>query len=320
MKIGLFLVVYQDRPLLEVLERVRDLGIEAVEIGVANYPGSAHIDQLDSERAVFDFVERLNDFGLVISALSCHGNPLHPNPAVGDAHHAGWLKTLEWAEKLGVKTVNAFSGCPGTPGGGDYPNWVTAAWPNDYRELLDWQWEEKVIPYWQRAVADAANHGVTQIGLEMHPGFVVYNPYTLLKLRERVGPAIGANFDPSHLFWQGIDPVAAIRRIAQAGALFHVHAKDVYVDPLVRAVDGVLDTRPYEKTVERAWSFCTVGYGHDAVTWAQIVRELRQNGYDGALSIEHEDALASKDEGIEHGVRLLKEVVWREPSAEMWWA
>jgi sugar phosphate isomerase/epimerase len=319
-KLGIFTVLYRDWDLDRVVDRLTELGVEAMEIGVANYPETAHLDRLADDQAVERFVQRIADRGIVISALSCHGNPLHPNSAIAEAHQAGWRKTLAWAQRLGVKTVNLFSGCPGTPAGGDYPNWVTIAWPPDYRELLDWQWRERVIPYWREASEEALRYGVEQLAFEMHPGFVVYNPYTLLRLRTEVGPHIGANFDPSHLFWQGIDPVAAIRVLCDAHALFHVHAKDVYVDPLVTAVDGVLDTRPYERVKERAWTFCTVGYGHSALVWAQIVNELRKGGYDGVLSIEHEDALASQDEGLERAVRLLQGLLWHEPPPEMWWA
>ena len=255
-----------------------------------------------------------------ISALSCQGNPLHPNATIADSHHQGWRLTLEWAQRLGIKTVNVFSGCPGTPAGGNYPNWVTTAWPTEYQELLDWQWEHRVIPYWTTEAEIASTFGVTQIAFEMHPGFVVYNPYTLLKLRSRVGHVIGANLDPSHLFWQGIDLCAAIRVLCEEGALYHVHAKDVALDSRNVAVNGVIDSRPYQSLKDRAWNFCTVGYGHSALVWSQIIHELRKGGYDGVLSIEHEDALASRTEGLQHAMSFLRPLMWSEPKPEMWWS
>jgi sugar phosphate isomerase/epimerase len=320
MKLGVFTVLWGDQSLDQVVDRLVALGVDAMEIGVANYPETAHLDELTTDEKIDAFVSRLAEEHITISALSCHGNPIHPDAAVAAKSEQGWQKTLQWAKRLNVRTVNVFSGCPGTPQGGGYPNWVTIAWPPDYKELLEWQWKEKVVPYWRAAVETAGRFGFDQIAFEMHPGFVVYNPYTLLKLRSVVGPQIGANFDPSHLFWQGIDPVVAIRELQNHQALFHVHAKDVYVDPSVTALDGVLDTRPYEQIKERAWTFCTVGYGHSALVWSQVINELRKGGYDGALSIEHEDGLASRDEGLERAVRFLKPLLWREAPAAMWWA
>jgi len=164
---------------------------------------------------------------LEISALSCHGNPLHPNSDIANRHRQDFRDTVRVAEKIGVRRVITFSGCPGDSEGSQYPNWVTCPWPPDFLRILEWQWNEKVIPYWQEEVRFCRDHGVDMISLEMHPGFVVYNPETLLRLREATGPEIGANFDPSHLFWQGIDPLAAIRQLGPA--IFHVHAKDTII-------------------------------------------------------------------------------------------
>jgi sugar phosphate isomerase/epimerase len=214
--------------------------------------------------------------------------------------------------------VIAFSGCPGDHPGARFPNWVTCAWPNDFLEILEWQWNERVLPYWSAEAAFAQENGV-RIAFEMHPGFVVYNPETLLRLREAAGDAVGANFDPSHLFWQGIDPVEAIRTIGQAGALFHFHAKDTYLDAANVRVNGVLDAKQYDRVLERAWTFRTVGYGHGEAVWRDIVSALRVVGYDGAISIEHEDILLSIDEGLEKAVRFLQGLLFREERPEAWW-
>ena len=175
-----------------------------------------------------------------------------------------------------------------------------------------------LIPYWREAVAFAAAHGVGKIALEMHPGFCVYNPETLLQLRKAVGPLIGANFDPSHLFWQGIDPVAAIRRLGDA--VYFVHAKDTRLDSVNCPVNGVLDTKPYRDEVHRSWIFRTVGYGHGLPLWRDIMSNLRLVGYDGVISIEHEDSLMSVNEGLQKAIAFLKEAMMFEGTTEMWWA
>ena len=311
MKLGVFTVVFGDAPLAAALDRVVALGLDAVEIGTGNYPGDAHnVPELKRE---------VEARGLEISALSCHGNPLHPDADFAKRSHAAFRRTLELANELGVGTVIGFSGCPGDGPTAAQPNWVTCAWPPEYLEVLEWQWSERAIPYWTEQARAAREAGV-RVALEPHPGFLVYNPETALRLRDAAGPEIGVNFDPSHFVWQGIDPLLAIRELGNAGALFHVHAKDVYVDPHNRARNGVLDTKHYSRFGERSWSFRSVGYGQGEKFWRDLVSALRMVGYDGVLSIEHEDGLASVEEGLSKAVEVLRAVVLRESPAEMWWA
>ncbi|MSV30762.1 MAG: sugar phosphate isomerase/epimerase, partial [Bryobacterales bacterium] len=287
--------------------------------GAANYPGNAHLnpDLLNSPSKLKEFKQRLNDQGISISALSCHGNALHPNKKISAAHAEGSRKTILLAEKLGVRTVNDFSGCPGDSDNSKYPNWVTAPWPPDALEVLNWQWDKKVIPYWKKHAKFAENHGV-RVALEMHPNFVVYNPETLLKLRQEAGPAVGCNFDPSHLFWQGIDPCAAVRALGEA--VFHVHAKDTRLYDANVRVNGTLDAKPYSDEKNRAWLFRTVGYGHDADFWCDFISTLQMVGYDDVLSIEHEDSLMSIEEGMTKAANFLNQIIIKEKLKEMWWA
>jgi sugar phosphate isomerase/epimerase len=271
---------------------------------------------LDSSTQLREFKKKLEDYGLTISALSSHGNPLHPNPNRAQHDREVSRKTILLAEKLGVPIVVDFSGCPGDGPSAKAPNWVTCPWPPEYFEVLRWQWDEVVAPYWTEHARFAAEHGV-KVAVEMHPGFVVYNPDTLLKLRSIAGPSIGCNFDPSHLFWQNIDPIAAVRLLGDA--IFHVHAKDtqLYGNNLARA--GVLDTKPYTEVRERSWLFRTCGYGHGSEWWREFVSTLRMYGYDYVLSIEHEDSLMSAEEGLKKSSAFLNEVVMRESPSSAWW-
>ena len=309
MKLGVFTVVFGELPVGEMLDRVVALGLDAVEIGAGNYPGDAHLAD--------DLAEQAASRGLEISALSCHGNPLHPDEAFAARSHDTFRRTVERASQLGVETVVCFSGCPGDGPNASQPNWVTCAWPPEYSELLEWQWSERAIPYWTEQAAFAREHGV-RVALEPHPGFLVYNPETALRLREACGPEIGVNFDPSHFVWQQIDPLLAVRELGDA--IFHVHAKDVYVDPHNTARNGVLDTKHYGRFAERSWTFRSVGYGQGEKFWRDFVSALRIARYDGVLSIEHEDGLASIDEGLSRAVEVLRAVVLRETPSDMWWA
>lgn len=323
-RIGLFLVLFGDRSLDEALDLAAQEGIEAVELGAGAYPGSLH---LNVERLLASSSERkrllkaVRDRGMVISALSCHGNPLHPQKRTAKAHHEAFERAVRLASALEVPVVNGFSGCPGDGPGGKYPNWVTCAWPDEYRDLLEWQWKEVALPYWEEQ-AHLLKRNKVKFAIEMHPGFVVYNNDTLLKLRNGVknGEWIGANFDPSHLWWQGADPLFAARQLGEEGALFHAHAKDAKIDPLNSARDGNLDARSYAKIAQRSWVFRTVGYGHGTDWWREFVSVLRTMGYDYVLSIEHEDGLMSPREGLRKAIETLRQAVIAEPPGEMFWA
>ena len=320
MKLGVFTTLLSNKSLDEALAYFKSKGIEMVEIGCGGYPGNAHADPeilLNDENAFNEFKATLDKYGLEVSAFSCHGNPVHPNKEIAADFDKVIRNAILLAEKLGIHQINTFSGCPGDWEGAKYPNWVTCPWPNDFGEILDYQWNEVLIPYWKKTVAFAKEHGVNKIALELHPGFCVYNTETLLRLREAVGPEIGANFDPSHLIWQGMEPVAAIRKLGDA--IFHFHAKDTKIDKYNTAVNGVLDNKPYGDEINRSWIFRSVGYGNDASYWKDIISNLRLVGYDYAISIEHEDSLMSQDEGLTKAVEMLKGVLITQKTGEMWW-
>lgn len=320
MRIGLFTALFGNLPFEEALDRAVAAGVSAVEIGSGGLPGHPHCpvdDLLESETARQKYMEAITSRGLILSAFSCHDNPVHPDPEVARKADEDFRKSVRLAQLLGVPVVNAFSGLPAGGPGDKCPNWVTCPWPPAFLDMLDYQWNEKAIPYWQKAGQFAADHGI-KVAFEMHPGMLVYNVETLLRMREAVGPVIGCNFDPSHLFWNGVDPVAAIRKLGEA--IFHVHGKDVYVDPFNVAINGCNDNKPYHRIPERSWTFRTIGYGHDIGVWKDIMSAFRMVGYDYVISIEHEDALMSFDEGLAKAVAALKEACLFEPPGEMFWA
>ena len=307
-------------PFEKALEYLYKLGVQCIEIGAGGYPGDAHLkpeELIGNPEKVKEYKDLLKKYDIEISAISCHGNPLHPNKETAQKFHNEFKNAILAAELLGVDTIVGFSGCPGDCEESKNPNWVTCAWPNDFGEILKWQWEEKVIPYWKEMAEFSKAHGINKIAFEMHPGFVVYNPETLLKLRAAVGDIIGANFDPSHLFWQGIDPICAIK--ALKGAIYHFHAKDTKIDEESTKVNGVLDTKPLSDLQNRSWIFRTVGYGHSSSVWNDIISTLKLSGYDGAISIEHEDGLMSPTEGLEKAITFLKDVLIYESTTDMWW-
>lgn len=318
MRVGVFTPLLSQLSLDAVLKKISQLQISTVELGTGNYVGDAHckVSMLENPSTLADFKKLLSDHGASISALSCHGNPLHPDQARAGRDREVSRKTILLAEQLSIPIVIDFSGCPGDSPQATAPNWVTCPWPPDYRQVLDWQWNEVVAPYWMEHAKFAADHGV-KIAIEMHPGFVVYNPETMLRLRSLAGDNVGCNFDPSHLFWQQIDPIGAIRRLE--GCVFHVHAKDTQLYPVNIQHSGVLDTKPYTDERNRAWMFRTCGYGHGAEWWTEFISTLRMFGYDYVLSIEHEDSLLSPAEGLSKAASFLNSIMIREQPGAAWW-
>lgn len=321
MKLSVFNPILYDKTLEESLSYLNSLGVRSVEIGAGGYPGTKHVNAaelVNNPEGVKNLKALLQKYGMTISALSCHGNALHPNYEIAKKFNDDFEATVKLAGILGVETVVTFSGCPGDCDNSQYPNWVVCPWPEDFLTILDYQWR-KLISYWKSAVKVANDNGVKHIALEMHPGFNVYNPETLMKLRGTVGDTIGANFDPSHLIWQGINPVEAIRYLGSA--IYHFHAKDTRIDERNTAINGVLDTKHYTDELNRSWIFRTVGYGTTDKLWRDMLSMLNAVGYSGAVSIEHEDSLMTPSEGLEKAIKFLQtNMIFHEKPSNISWA
>ena len=321
MKLGVFTVLFADKDFDDMLDYVASKGIEAIELGTGGFPGDAHckVDELlhDNNKSR-NFLKKIEERGLTISALSCHANPLHPQKTISSSADELLVKTIQLASKLNVPVVNTFSGCPGDHENALYPNWPVAPWPHDFQDILKWQWDMKLIPYWKEKNSLAERYNV-KIGLELHGGFSVHTPATMLRLREACGPAIGANLDPSHLWWQGIDPVEAIKILGRENAIHHFHAKDTIIDQPNVNRNGLTDMTNFSQMRDRSWYFRSVGFGHDQKTWSDIISTLRLYGYDYVVSIEHEDGLMSIEEGFTKAVENLKPLIVKDSISQMWW-
>ena len=294
-------------PMLDLAARLQ---MDELEFGCGNWSSAPHVRvdaMLQSENARRDFRAALADRDLGISALNCSGNPLHPGEE-GRRHDDVTRKTIRLARLLDVDRVVMMSGCPGAPGD-SYPNWITTEWPPEVREILRWQWEAVLIPYWRDLVDYARNEGIQKLCLELHGHQNVYSVATLTRLRDAVGDTVGANLDPSHLMWMGADPLAAARALGDA--VYYVHAKDTRIESAVADVNGVIDTTPGSDYRSRAWNYITLGRGRDAAWWRSFLEALDGVGYDGVLSIEHEDPSISPVEGVEESVALLRRVIPR---------
>lgn len=311
MKIGLNTDSLGTLSIDAMLDLAAELGIETVEFPTGAWSPAPHVDLdrlLESEAARRELLARVADRGLAISALTCNGNQL--DPVSGGAHDEVTRKTIALAPLLGVERIVLMSGCPGGPGD-RWANWITVAWPPETAEVLRYQWDEVVIPYWRDLVAYASGHGVERLCIEMHGQQVVYGVPTLLRLREAVGPQVGANYDPSHLMWMGADPIAAIDALGDA--IFHVHAKDTRLERDRLALASRIETTPNDRPQHRSWNYVTLGHGHDEAFWAEFCRALRRIGYDDVLSIEHEDTSMTPEAGVRESVELLRRAMAADP-------
>jgi len=321
MDVGVLTVPLGDQSLAQALDYLDDLGVGAVELGCGGHPGTAHLDPdalLGDTARQRELLDTVSDHGMRVSALATHNNPLHPDDDRAASADADLRRAIELAGQLDVDAVTCFSGLPAGSPTDSTPNWVVAPWPPEHREALAYQWEV-ATEYWADIASLAAEHGV-DVAIEMHPNMLVHEPHGLVRLREATGDRIGANFDPSHLYWQGVDVLAAVRYLGEHDAIHHVHAKDTEIYDANVRTRGLLDAQSYTEETDRSWLFRTVGYGHGEHHWRELVSALRLVGYDGALSIEHEDALLSSREGLEKAIALLRDVVIETQPGDPYWA
>ena len=292
----------------EMLETAAGLGIQTLEFGCGGWSSAPHLNLnalLENETERANFVASIRDHGLEISALNCSGNPLAPGER-GKSHDQVVRKTMQLARSMGIQRIVMMSGLPGGPGDQN-ANWITTAWPPEGQEILRYQWDEVAIPYWRDLVPYARDNGIQRICVEQHAHQLVYNTETLLKLRDAAGEMVGVNLDPSHALWMGGDPLRAIRQLR--GAIYHVHAKDTRIDSSNSEINTLLETKSNERVAARSWNYVTLGYGHSEIWWRDFVIQLKQNGYDDVLSIEHEDYSLPPLVGVKQSVQLLKHVI-----------
>lgn len=297
----------------EMLDTAAAAGIEGVEFNTCNWTTAPHFDLENLAKnasARKSLSSAVTARGLDIIALNANGNQLHPTD--GARQSADLYDTIRVAGDLGISTVVLMSGLPEGARGDTMPNWIISSWPPETQTILKYQWEERLLPYWHDLARHANANGVTKLAVELHGNQLVFNVPTLLRLRKEIGRVVGANLDPSHLMWMGADPLAAIDALGDA--IHHTHAKDTMINKPVAAITSRLENGSLTDIPGRAWSYITLGYGNGESWWRDFCYRLRMAGYDGWLSIEHEDVLLSRLEGLKKSVALLGNVVPRDVS------
>jgi sugar phosphate isomerase/epimerase len=306
-------------PLDDALDYCKKVGLDAIELPAGGYVGDAwNLGNITKDKKrLAELKTKLADRGLEVMGVAVHGNPVHPDPKIAKAHQEAHRNGVLLAAEFNKVVIN-FSGCPAGAPGDKTPNWITCPWPDEYFKAAEYQWNKVLIPFWTKENDFAAKLGV-KIAFEAHPGMTVHNPTDIVRLRNAAGKNLGANLDPSHFFWQGICPIEAARFLGENKCIFHVHAKDCLIDPRNSRITGNLDIQSYGDVKNRSWVFRTVGYGHGDEFWKPFISMLRLYGYDGVLSIEHEDSLMSMNEGFEKAVSYLKGVLLKHSVGAAWW-
>ena len=309
MELGLYTDSVKHLSFEGALDLAAEIGARGIEIAVGGQSSAPHLrihDLLSDAARRKAFADAFSSRGLRIAALNCSAWPLHP--VLGEEHTELIRATIRLASELEVSKIVTMSGNPGDGPHGSTVNWIWYPWPPDAVALLERQWQE-AIPLWRDLGAYALVNGVERIAFELHPLHLVYNVPTLQRMREAVGPVIGANVDPSHMFWQQMNPVAVIAALGPA--VHHVHLKDTQLDPDQVAIAGVLDQRPFADPTQRAWVFRTVGRAHDRAFWTAFIGALRTARYDDVLSIENEDRSQPPEEGVREAAAFITPLLSR---------
>ena len=298
-------------PFEQMLDEVSQMGVRGVEMTAGGWSQAPHLraDELLADAGKRRAVSAaLRSRGMEIAALNVSGNPLDPGE-LGVRHKADTDRTIELAGLLGVKKIVMMSGLPPAAPGDRVPNWITytVSWPATLKDRLDYQWNEVAIPYWHDLVAKAKECGVERFALENFSSMLVWNPETLFRLRDAVGPMVGLNLDPSHLIWMGADPIASARALGKA--IHHVHGKDVRLERGLVDVNGLLEIKPVEDVANRAWNYVAVGCGKDLQWWKEFFSVIRMMGYDDWVSLEMEDLTMSVEAGIRTSINALKQTI-----------
>jgi len=323
-KLGAYTACLHDKPIADALKILREMGLDSAEINSGGFLPAPHlpIEQIRAGQTARDgYLGLFESSGVALTALNCNGNPLHPDPGIRQKHAQDVRDAIELAALLGVKRVVTMSGLPEAHAGGSAPSWTVLPWVSVYLDARDYQWNEVAIPFWKDIQARAADADV-KVCIEMHPHNVVYNPATMVRLAEEINAThVGAEMDPSHLFWQGIDPVAALDSLG--GLVYNAAAKDTRINEAAK-VNGVLDDRfgrmlPTDpgalglggtETLSRwpensSWDFVAVGRGHDVAFWTEFLRAIQRIDPEMAVNIEHEDQELDQLEGLESAAKTL---------------
>ena len=275
MQVGLLTAPYRGETMETVLEFATGAGFDALEIDVR--PGCKHLSVEMEEGEAASIIARVRDAGLEVSQLSCFTDISDPDKSERERNQQALYAAVEMASANGVENVGCLAGKP--------------CCEMDRYQTID----EIAAPFFNDLCPQAA---------EMSVRFAMENWFATNIMHlghfEHIFEAVphdnfGLNFDPSHLYHQQIDYLHAVEVFA--GRIFHTHAKDTEIVQHRLRWLGNRDERSW-------WRYVIPGFGE--IDWGVYIARLRDNGFDGVLSIEHEDRALSREEGFTRGLEYLR--------------
>ncbi len=318
----LFTGQWIDLTLEEVAELAAGWGYDGLEIAVSG----EHLDawRVDEEGYVEGRLEILRRHGLECWAISNHltGQAICDDPI--DFRHQAIVRERVWgdgdpegvrqraademrltarlAKKMGVDTVVGFTGSSVWQYVAMFPPVPAERIDAGYQDFAD-RWNP---------ILDVFDECGVRFAHEVHPSELAYDYWTTVRTLEAIGhrPAFGLNWDPSHMMWQGIDPVAFITDFADR--IYHVDCKDTRIR-MGGGRNGILSSHLPWGDQHRGWDFVSAGRGD--VPWEDSFRALTAIGYDGPISVEWEDARMDRLQGAPEALAFLRRFDYDPPAA-----
>ena len=315
MKLGLYFSVFNHLELPLALEKAKSLGFETIEIST-HTGGRFDVASLSKDRATR---KTLKACGLKISAFNMSADsqlvlgPHHrdtdeifkgPPEAKIKYATARMLMAIRLANDMEVPVISGFTGCE------DYSRWVP--WPDPEA----WEKMEPVFVDRWSPILDVFDRSGVAFAVECHPKQMVYNTETALRSLRlfRSHRSWGFNLDPANLMLAGVDPVVFVAELGRR--IVNVHAKDGEVVVHNAGRSGLLANGRWDRP-DRGFRFRIAGWGD--VAWRKVITELVLRGYEGPLTVEHEDPTMGPIEGVEKAVEYLRPLLIRERFGKRWW-
>lgn len=315
----LFTGPWTDMPLEEIAAQAAEWGYQGLDLCAwgDHFEVQRVLDEDDHAETRVDLLRRLE---LEVPVVSCHRlsqvigdvlddrhRELVPDYVWGDGEPSGVLQrateemiaTIRAAQKIGAGLVAGFTGSP---------IWsYVCGYPSPSAEVVT-EGMREVVRRWT-PILDACQESGVRYAFEVHPGQIAFDLYTAERLLEAMGgrEEFGFTFDPTHLFWQGVDPVEFLRWFPER--IYHVHVKDVAIT--LNGRSGLLGSYlPYTDS-RRGWQPRCPGRG--GLDWEGIIRALNEIGYEGALAVEWSDPGMDRSQGAEEACRFVKKLDFDAP-------
>ena len=300
------------------LKWCQDHGVVAAEVSATGDPRPfCDVEKLLADQGELDrWLKAYASHGIELYSFSGHGAPLTPDKEKAAEYSRQFLQVCKLMERVGCTRMALVAGLPEGAEGDSLPAWIVHIDSQGFHNALEWQWEQRLLPYWREHGKIARDHGVT-LCFEMQINDMIHSPVKLRRLHDELGPVVACNFDISHMWVQQIDPFEAMHYLGDL--IQNVHLKDTLIHEPNCRLRGLFDTTGLGHYRECSWTFAQPGWGHDEQTWREVIATLRFLGYEGILSLEMESEYMEMQEGLEKAAAYIRPLVLENPPGPPWW-